>query len=68
MLCGLTMCELSVGDERQHSEQDEGDKNWHDNWNNWDENWVQNEMTDGHRSWNNKNWYANRKTIGCVTS
>ena len=66
-LGGLTICELSVDDERQHSEQDEGNKNWHDNWNNWDENWVQNEMTDGykiemtdgHRSWNNKIWYAN---------
>ena len=43
------MCELSVGDERQQSEQDEGDKHWHDNWNTWDEHWVQNEMTDGHK-------------------
>ena len=61
------MSELSVGDKRQQKEQDEGDKNWHDNWNTWDENWVQNEMTDGHKieltdghkSWNNRIGYKN---------
>ena len=38
MFCGLMVCELSVDDEGQQSEQDDGDRNWHDNWNNWDEN------------------------------
>ena len=72
----LTMCELSVGDERHQSEQDDGNKHWYDNWNNWNENWVQNEMTgghkieltEGHRSWNNliwdKHWIQNKMT-GC---
>ena len=52
MLGGLTMSELSVGDERQQSRQDEGDNIWCDHWN---ETWVQTdghkiELTDGHRS------------------
>ena len=47
---GLTMCELSVDDERQQSEQDDGDSNCHDTSNNWDKNWVQNEMTTGHKN------------------
>ena len=47
MFDGLTMCESSVGDERQQSEQDEGNKNWHDNWNTGIQ--VKNEVTDGHK-------------------
>ena len=53
------MCELSVDDERQQREQDDGDKLWHDNWNKWDEHCVQNEMTNGHKI---ENWVHNEMT------
>ena len=33
MLGGLTMCELSVNDGEQQSEQNEGDRNQCDDWN-----------------------------------
>ena len=40
------MCELSVDDEGLQSEQDDGDRNWHDNWNTWEKKsvheWSQN--------------------------
>ena len=49
MLGGLTMCEVSVDDGEQRSEQNEGDRNRCDDRNNKAENWVQNEMTDGHK-------------------
>ena len=54
MLGGLTMCELSVDDKGQQSEQNDGDRNRRDNWNNMAKNWDQNELTDGHKSWNNR--------------
>ena len=37
---GLMTCELSVDDEGQQSEQDDGDRDGHDKWNNWDALWV----------------------------
>ena len=49
MLGGLTMCEVSVDDGEQRSEQNEGDTNRCDDRNDKAENWVQNEMTDGHK-------------------
>ena len=66
MYGGLTMCELSVDDGEQQSEQNEFDRNLCDDWNDKTEKsvqnqttnghniekWVQKEMTDGHKSWN----------------
>ena len=50
MIGGQTRCELSVDDQKQQSEQDDGvTKNSHVDSHTWDENWVQNEMTDGHK-------------------
>ena len=67
---GLTVCELSVDDGEQQSEQIEGDRNRCDNGNDRAENWVQNEMTNGHKigtSWGtnwHKNWIQNKLTGG----
>ena len=58
---GLTMCELSVDDKVQPSEQDDWDRNRHGNLNNKVENWVQYEMTNGHKT---KNWVRNEITNG----
>ena len=38
----------------QQSEQNEGDRNLCDDCNEKIENWVQNEIADGHKSWNNR--------------
>ena len=34
----------------RQTEQDDGDRNWHDKWNKTAENWVQHEMTNGHKN------------------
>ena len=47
MLGGLTMCELSVNDEEQQSEQNDGDRNLCDDRKDGTENWSQNEMVSG---------------------
>ena len=61
------MCEMSVDDGEQRCEQNTVDRNRCGDWNDraetwvWNkmkndhkfENWVQNELTDGHNSWNN---------------
>ena len=54
------MCELSVNDGKQQREHNDGDSNLRDDWNDKTENWVQNELTDGHTSWNNRIWHRNR--------
>ena len=51
---GLKTCEMSVIDGEQQSEQNDGDRYLCDDWNDRAENWVQNELTDGHKSWNNR--------------
>ena len=56
---GLKTCEMSVIDGEQQSERNDGDRA---------ENWVQNELTDGHNSWNNRirdrNWTQDKLTGG----
>ena len=61
ILCGLTVCELSVDDGEQRSEQNEVDRNRCDDWNDRAETWVQNEMTNGHKF---ENWVQNEMTNG----
>ena len=58
MLGGLTMCELSVDDGEQRSEQNEVHRNRCDDWNDRAETWARNELTNGHKSWNNTSWYT----------
>ena len=50
------MCEVSVDDEGQQSEPNDGDRNRRDNWHNMAENWVQHEMMNGHKI---ENWVQN---------
>ena len=61
MLGGLTMCELSVDDGEQQSEQNEGDGDLCDYWNDRTEDWVQNEMANGHKI---ESWIQNEMTNG----
>ena len=69
---GLSMCELSFRDERQHNENEEEarwneneltdcHKNWHEGI--LDTNWIPNNMTYCYRRWD-ENWIQN-KTTGC---
>ena len=55
------MCELSVDDEGQQSEQDDKNRHRHDYWNNGVEHWVQNELRNGHKI---ENWVQNELTGG----
>ena len=76
MLGRLSMCELSVGDERQRSEQDERGQALVRQLEQLNENGIQNEMTGCHRSWNgswDKHWselglstHTNNKQFLCV--
>ena len=61
MLGGLTMCESSVRDGEQQSEQNDGYTNLGDDWNDEIGNWVQNDMMNGH---NIGNWVQNEMTNG----
>ena len=64
MLGGLTMCELSVDNEGQQSEQDDGDRTLCDGWNDKIENWVEKEMMNGHKI---ENW-VQHKMMDCHSS
>ena len=55
------MCELSVDDGKQRSEQNERDRNRCDDWHDRAELGVQNEMTNGQKI---ENWVQNEMTNG----
>ena len=67
MFGGLTMCELSVNDGEQQSEQNQADRNLCDDGNDKIGNWVHNVMMNGHKNSNtiwHRNWIQNKMT-GC---